>query len=191
MFDFKQELNKLLEQETQPLPMDTLTEAALAEQKILASLGKRQSELSMQVEEIYDIVENIDNAALQEAMQTEKQRADTLAGTVVSLCDVLEDFCAFARDSGDAELDKQARMMWSNTGRLLERSGFVRIGEVGQRLDPEIHTVRAAAASSVPREHVAQVLQSGYRYMGVVARRAVVLLSEGMGETADEQNYRD
>lgn len=191
MLDFKQELTKLLEQETRPLPKDELVEIALAGQKMLMSLGKKQSELSIQFEEIYDIVVNMDTTALQEAMLTEKQRAGILAGTVVGLCDIIEDFCAFARSSGDAELDKQARMMWDNSGSMLERCGFARLGEDDQPLDPEIHAVQSAVVSSVPREHVVQVLQSGYRYLGAVARRAVVVLSKGMGEKTDEQDYRN
>jgi molecular chaperone GrpE (heat shock protein) len=191
MLDFKQELDKLLEQETRPLPGDELVEAALAAQRFLASMGKKQSELSMQVEEIYDVVGNMDSSALQEELRSEKRRAATLAGAVVGLCDILEDFCAYARDCGDAEIERQARMMWDNAGNLLERCGFSRLGEDGQALDPEIHTVRAAAVSSVPREHVARVLQSGYRYLGAVARKAVVVLSKGTGEEAVEQDYRN
>jgi molecular chaperone GrpE (heat shock protein) len=179
MLDFKRELYNLLKQETQPLPKDELAEAAMTGQQILASLNKKQSELSLQVEEIYDIVGNTDVTALQNVVQSEKDRADTLAETVVGLCDILEDICAYARNSGDAELDRQTRMIWKNAGNLLENCGFVRLGEDGQPLDPEIHTVRSVAASPVPREHVAQVLQSGYRYLGKITRKATVILSEG------------
>lgn len=182
MLDFKRELNRLLEQEAHPLQGDALAETALAGQRILTALGKKQSELSMQVEEIYDIVESLDTAALQEALRAETQRADTLAEAAVGLCDILEDFCAYSRESGNEELEKQGQMMWSNAGRLLERCGFARLGEDGQPLDPEIHKVRSAAASPVPREHVARVLQSGYRYRGAVVRRAAVVASKGMEE---------
>ncbi|MDR1157671.1 MAG: nucleotide exchange factor GrpE [Oscillospiraceae bacterium] len=186
MFDFKRALTMLLEQETRPLPENEFAEIALDGQRTLTSLRKKQSELSMQVEEIYDIVGNMDTTALQDAMRSEKRRADALADAVVGLCDILEDFCAYARDSGDAGLDKQAWMMWRNSGSLLERYGFVRLGADGQPLDPEIHTVRSAVVSSVPREHVARVLQSGYRYLGAVVRKAVVILSKGMGDKTDE-----
>jgi molecular chaperone GrpE (heat shock protein) len=185
MFDFKRELNKLLEQETQPLPGSEFTEIALDGQRLLTSLSKKQSELSMQVEEIYDIVGNMDTAALQDAMLSERRRADTLADAVVGLCDVLEDFCAYARDSGDAELDKQARMMWNNAGHLLECCGFARLGQDGQPLDPEIHAVQSAVLSPAPREHVTRVLQSGYRYRGAIVRKAAVLVSKGMGDDTD------
>jgi molecular chaperone GrpE (heat shock protein) len=187
MLDFKQELYNLLKQETHPLPGDELAETALIGQQILTSLNKKQSEISLQVEEIYDLVGNMDNTALQNAVQSEQLRADRLAEAVVGLCDMLEDICAYARGSGDADLDKQMRLIWRNAGNLLEKCGFVRLGEVGQPLDPEIHTVRSVTASPFPREHVAQVLQSGYRYQGRVARKATVIVSKG---EANEQDHR-
>jgi molecular chaperone GrpE (heat shock protein) len=190
MLDFKRELNKLLDQETRPLPKDEFAEIALAGQRVLAALDKKQSEISLQVEEIYDIVGNMDTAALQETLQSERRRADVLAGAVVGLCDSIEDFCAYAGDSGDTALAEQARVMWNNSADLLARCGFVRLGDVGRPLDPEIHTVQSAAPSSFPREHVTRVLQSGYRYLGTVVRKAVVVVSKGTEEKPDEQDHR-
>jgi molecular chaperone GrpE (heat shock protein) len=64
---------------------------------------------------------------------------------------------------------------------------MTRLGEEGQLLDPEIHRVQTAAASPLPREHVARVLQSGYRYLGDVLRRAAVIISTGE-ESAEEED---
>lgn len=186
MLDFKHELHKLLQQETQPLPQDELAEIAQAGRLLLSSLNKKQSDISLQVEEIYDIVGNMDTAALQEALQAEKGRAGELAAAVVGLCDILEDFRAYAAGAGEPELEEQARLMWKNAGRLLERCGFIRLGDEGQPLDPEIHTVQSAVSSPVPREHVARVLQSGYRHLGTVVRRATVVVSKGMEDITNE-----
>lgn len=183
MIDFKQELDKLLEKEPQPLPEDELPALLLNGQKALDSLGKRQSELSIQLEEIYDIVGNMDTAVLQDALLGEKQRVGALVGAAVGLCDLLEDFLIYAQGSGDEELYKQARIMWSNSDTMLQRCGLARLGEEGQQLNPEIHNVRSATRSPLPREHVARVLQSGYRYLGMVVRKAAVILSKGMETT--------
>ncbi|MDR0671640.1 MAG: hypothetical protein LBF64_04930, partial [Oscillospiraceae bacterium] len=123
MLDFKEELNQLLGQETQPLPRDELAEMVSAGQRILASLGKKQTEISLQVEEIYDIVGHMDTAVLQEAMRSEKRRADMLVDAIMGLCDILEDFCAYAKGSEDAELDRQARVIWRNSTALLDHCG--------------------------------------------------------------------
>jgi molecular chaperone GrpE (heat shock protein) len=99
----------------------------------------------------------------------------------VGLCDILEDFCAYARQSGSGDLEHQARLLWKNSGALLEACGITRLGEEGQSLDPAIHRVQAAVPSELPREQVTQVLRSGYRYLGAIARRAVVVVSAGTG----------
>jgi len=179
MVDFKQELDRLLSLESKPLPGDDLVEAALAGKKILASLNKKQSDIALQVEEIYDIVGNIETNTLQESLLSEKKRADALAEAAVALSDILEDFCAYAAASGDGELARQARIMWDNAGALLERSGFVRLGIEGQTLDPSVHAVQAAEPSAYPKEQISRVLQSGFRYRGNLVRKAAVAVSSG------------
>jgi len=191
MFDFELELDKLLAQENQPLPQSELVELAAAGRQLLMALNKKQADITMQIEEIYDVVKEVDTGVLQEALLTEKARAGKLAKTALCLCDLVDDFCAFACHSGDETLERQALLMRKNAGGFLEESGMTRLGEEGQALDPEIHSVQACAASPIPREHVAQVLQSGYRYMGAVMRRATVVVSTGTEEKADEQDYRN
>ena len=186
MLDFKHELHQLLSLEAQPLPQDERAEMAQAAQQLIISLNKKQTDFSMQMEELYDIVGNLDSTALQEALLEEKQRTKALVAAAVGLCDMLEDFCAYAQGSGDGPLAQQARMMWKNAGSLLERCGITRLGKDGQPLDPDIHSVQSASSSAVPEEHVARVLQSGYRYLGTVLRKAAVVVSKGSEEDENE-----
>lgn len=186
MIDFEAELDKLLTQEGEPLPQSELTELAAAGKELLAALNKKQTDFTMQIEEIYDLLQEADTNALGESLRDEKARANRLAATAVGLCDILEDFCAYARGSGHEDLERQALLMWKNAGGLLESCGIARLGEEGQPLDPALHTVQTAVASPLPREHVARVLQSGYRYLGAVVRRAVVVVSTGTEETGNE-----
>lgn len=178
MLDFKAELDKLLSQESEPLPDSGLAEA-------LSFFNKKQDDISLQVEEIYDLVRESDTRELLGALNDEKRRAKGLVGAVVGLCDIIDDFNAYAAQSGDDTLYEQALMMWDNTERFLEECGMARIGGEGTELDPEIHTVQAVTPGTLPKEYVEHVLRSGYRYMGAVIRKASVAVSLGMGE-ADE-----
>lgn len=177
--NFEAELEKLLAQEGEPLSASALAELAAAERELFTEMNKKSADLSLQLEEIYDLVKAGDTRILQEALETEKNRAGQLAAAVVGLCDILEDFCAYARQSGSGDLEHQARLLWKNSGTVLEGCGITRLGEEGECLDPAIHRVQEAVPSELPREHVTQVLQSGYRYLGNVARRAVVVVSSG------------
>ncbi|MDR2661702.1 MAG: nucleotide exchange factor GrpE [Treponema sp.] len=177
MLNFEAELNKLLSRETGELPRCELTELASAGRELLAELTRKQAGTSLQIEEIYDLVK--DQGLLRETAAAERARADHLVLAAVGLSDLLEDFCAYARRSGSGELQDQAELLWKNAGEILLDRGIIRFGEKGQALDPGIHTVKAGVESSLPRERVVEVLQSGYAYRNKLLRKAAVVLSRG------------
>jgi molecular chaperone GrpE (heat shock protein) len=193
MVDFEAELKKLLKGEQEPLPEYDLVEVLAEGRNLLETLNKKQSDLSLQVEEIYDLAKEADTRELREALNAERGRVNQLLGSAVGLSDLLEHFCVYAGQSGSAELERQGRLLWQNSRLLLEDCGITRLGEAGQPLDPLLHTVQSAAASEFPREHIARVLQSGYRYMGMVLRKAVVVISTGdiHTETEDTENEQN
>jgi molecular chaperone GrpE (heat shock protein) len=186
MVNFEIELKKLLAKEWEQLPQNELTELMAVNQNLLNSLNKTQTDISLQIEEIYDMAKE-DTVGLREALETAKGRLNQLLPTVVGLCDLLEYFCAYAGQSGSEDLAHQGRLLWDNTQALLENCGITRLGETGQPLDPGIHKVQAAAASSVPREHIARVLQSGYQYLGQLLRKAAVIVSTGIEEDTESE----
>jgi molecular chaperone GrpE (heat shock protein) len=177
MPDFEAELDKLLSRETGRLPQYEFAEFAAAGREFLAEFNKKQNDVSLQIEEIYDLVK--EQGFLRETLEAEKAGADRLVGAAVGLCDLLEDFCAYAEQSGSEELKQQARLLRENSGGILAGCGILRFGEPGQSLNPQIHRVRASVESSLPREQVVQVLQSGYVYQGVLIRKAAVVVSRG------------
>jgi molecular chaperone GrpE (heat shock protein) len=182
MLDFETELNKLLSRETEPLPgyeFAQAVEMAALGQDLLGDLRKKQTDVSLQVEEIYDLVKEQNNQVLLDSLEAEKNRADTLAHTAIALCDLLEDFCAYARQSGSEDLKHQADLLWTQSGRLLAGNSIVRFGECGDPLNPQIHTVQKGVESQLPREQVLEVLQSGYVYKNALVRKAAVVVSRG------------
>ena len=180
--NFKDELKKLLDQEGGPLPDSELEVILAAERQLIQALNKKQSDISVQVEEIYDIVKDADNSALQEVLRDEKKRVIHLAQAVISLCDLIEDFYEYAIRCRDEELERQAALMRKSADGLIESHAITRIGEVGSFLDPEIHSVQAAEFSQLPREQIVKVLRSGYRHMGAIIRKAAVTVSKGWEE---------
>ncbi|MDR2785531.1 MAG: nucleotide exchange factor GrpE [Treponema sp.] len=184
MINFEAELNKLLSLETGELPRYEFAELAAAGRELLAELNKKQTDISLQIEEIYDLAK--EQGLLRETAMDEKARADQLALAAVGLADLLEDFGAYAGQSGSEALKHQAKLLWENAGGLLLNCGILRFGEEGQPLDPRIHTVKASAESSLPREQVVRVLQSGYVYKNTVIRKAAVVVSRGQETEAEK-----
>jgi molecular chaperone GrpE (heat shock protein) len=191
MLNFEDELNKLLSRETRRLPQHEFAELAAAGQALLAELNKKQTEVSLQIEEIYDVVKEQDTRIFREKAEAEKMRANHLVFTAIGLADLLEDFCSYARGSGSDELKHQAAVMWENAGALLSERGIFRLGEEGQLMNPQIHTVKASADSPLPREQVVQVLQSGYLYQNALVRKAAVVVSRGQQQWAGETVEQD
>jgi molecular chaperone GrpE (heat shock protein) len=181
VLDFNAELEKLLSREEQMLPRYEFSELAAAGQQLLAELDRKQSDTSLQIEEIYDLVK--EQRGLIDAMESEKAAKSQLVSAAVGITDLIEYFWAYARQSGSEDLKNQAGIMWQNAAALLSSCGIFRFGAAGEPLDPRIHTVKSSAASSVPHEHVAEVLQSGYAYQNSILRKAAVVVSLGQ-ETA-------
>ena len=190
MINFEAELNKLLSLETGRVPEYEFAELA-AGWELLAELNKKQSDTSLQIEEIYDLVR--EQGLLRETAAAEKARADQLAQAAIGLADLLEDFCAYAGQSGNDDLKHQAKLLREKSDGILLNCGILRFGEEGQFLDPRIHTVKAGAESPAPREQVIRVLQSGYVYQNALIRKAAVVVSRGPGaeETAEDIDAQD
>jgi molecular chaperone GrpE len=191
MVDFEAELEKLLAGESEPLPLSELAEVLAENRAVLEAVNKKQADVSLQVEEIYDLVKDADTRELQGILNAERNRAQQLLETALGLSGLLEHFCVYAGQSGSEELARQGLLLWRDSQRLLESCGITRLGEAGQPLDPALHTVQSAAASEFPRESVARVLQSGYRYLGRVLRKAVVVVSTGPAPSAPENIGRE
>jgi molecular chaperone GrpE (heat shock protein) len=193
MVNFEAELHKLLSQETGRFFESEFAELAAADRELLAEFSREQSDASLQMEEIYDLVK--EQGFLQETAAAEKARADRLALAAMGLADLLEDFCAYAGQSGSEELKQQAKLLWKNSGGILSGCGILRFGEEGETLNPQVHRVEASAESALPREQVVRVLQSGYLYQNTLIRKAAVVVSRGQeaetGETAADTGALD
>jgi molecular chaperone GrpE (heat shock protein) len=191
MLNFEAELNKLLSLETGRLPEYEWAARAAVERELLSEFNKKQTDVSLQIEEIYDLVK--EQGSLRETALAEKGRADQLVLAAVGLADLLEDFYAYAGRSGGEELKSQAAILWENAGGILSSRGIFRFGEEGDALDPRIHTVKASAESPFPREQVVRVLQSGYVYQNALIRKAAVVVSRGQEapEDRDQTEHQD
>jgi molecular chaperone GrpE (heat shock protein) len=191
MPDFETELNRLLSREIEPLPryeFAPAVEMATLGQELLADIRKKQTDVSLQVEEIYDLLKEQNPKGLEEALAAEKNRADRLAKTAIALSDLLEDFYVYAKQSGSEEPKHQADILWTQSEQLLSNNDIVRFGGEGQTLNPQIHTVQKGVESPLPKEQVLEVLQSGYVYKNMLVRKAAVVVSRGHEELEEIHN---
>ena len=153
MFDFDLELNKLKSN----VPPELIKPFAIAQNDgVLAALSGKIDNLSLQVEEIYEIAEN-------------SNPDSALLKTLINVLDLLEAYFA-AYDIDGAGRRKLREIL--NGGKIAE------IGEAGERLNPDIHKVIGAEhAEGIAPEQVLQVVAPGYSYENKIIRKAKVVVS--------------
>ena len=166
--DFTSELQKLLTLEESP-PFDTFTELAQAQMTFFECIQKNDSNISLQVEEIYDIIKDYDDNAKE--VKTAVKRENILVSGLVSLGDLLDTLVPYVQGHDQALTVKKDD--------ILNACGVELLGFVGEQLDPRLHTVASAVFSEAMIESVIDVLEYGYVYRGKVIRKATVILSKG------------
>ena len=162
-------------------PYDPLAELMGAQTGVLKNINNDCAGISLQVEEIYDIVRMADDNS-KEAKNSAK-RETLLLGALVAVSDLLDAMLAYIGNDGA----HHAEMINTSRSQALDACALERLGHVGERLDPSIHSVANAVHSDSPIESVVNVLHSGYMYRDKVLRKADVIISKGSG-TNDSGN---
>ena len=170
--DFAAELNSLLLAEVEP-PVDVLAELTKAHLTLLEALRKTGSDVSLQVEEIYDIVKDSDENAKE--VRNAAKREQQLLGSFIIVSDMLDGLLQFIQPSGAGH----AATIAAKRDEALKACGLERFDGLGSFLDPRFHTVAGAEFYDAPPEHVIGVLECGYVYRGSVIRKAAVIISKG------------
>ena len=170
--NFIAELKKLLGEEDNP-PVDPLAELARAQADLLEALYKNGSGISLQVEEIYDIVKESDENARE--VKSAAKRESTLLSALIAMSDLLDSMLQYPQYAGGAHFEAIA----AKRDEALHACSLEKIGSLGQQLDPRIHTVATAEYNGSPVESVIRILESGYMYRGNIIRKATVIISKG------------
>lgn len=152
-FDFNKELQKL----QGDIPEELLKPFEVSEtgEKII-ELSRKIENLSLQTEEIYELVENNSPDAL-------------LLKTLVGLCDLLEVYFAVADADGAGRRKLRE---------ILDGGGIDLLGAAGERLNPDIHrAVSSEKVEGVAAEQVLHIIQHGYSYRNKVIKKSKVVVS--------------
>ncbi len=83
------------------------------------------------------------------------------------------------------------KLIFSRFDEILGKHGLATFGEVGEPFDPAIHdAMMKMPREDIPEDHIAQIVERGYRLRGQVIKHARVLVSAGSPDTpiaTDEQ----
>ena len=174
--DFGKELKKLLDAEETAL-LDPLSELTRTQSGVLEAIQKTGSDISHQVEEIYDIVKTADVNTRE--IKSAAKRESTLIAGLITLSDLLDSVLMYMKSAGAIH----ASTIAAKKDEVLGSCGLEAYDGLGQQLDPRYHTVASAEYSEAPHESVTRVLENGYIYRGNVTRKATVIVSKGSENT--------
>ena len=170
--DFALELQKLLNEEEIPL-QNPLEEIAKSQLNMLEKVTKNSSEISLQVEEIYDIIKDSEENARE--IKNAAKREETLLGGFIAINDLLDSIIQYMPNTDMSHI----KVINGRRDEVLSACGIEKTGFTGQKLEPKLHTVASAEQSEAPHETITQVLESGYTYRGNITRKATVIVSKG------------
>ena len=170
--NFAAELKKLLEAEEIP-PIDPVAELARAQAELFEAIHKSNSGISLQVEEIYDIIKESDENARE--VRNAAKRESALLGAIIVINDLADSMLPYIQQIGAVHAETIA----AKRDETLKACGLEKLGMPGQRLDPRIHTVASAENSDAPLETIIRILETGYMYHENVIRKATVIISKG------------
>lgn len=173
--DFSVELQKLLLEES--FPVDSLVELAQIHTGLLDSIQKNDANISLQIEEIYDIIKDADENAKE--VKIALKRENLLLNSLIAMSDLLDGLFPYLQEHNQTVAAKKEE--------IINNCGLEPVGFPGERLDTQLHTVSSAEYCDAPPETVIDILERGYAYRGKIIRKATVILSKG-AETYDNRN---
>ncbi|MDR1892465.1 MAG: nucleotide exchange factor GrpE [Oscillospiraceae bacterium] len=173
--DFERELERLLAEEKTP-PADTFAEIAEAQTRLADRLSRKTDDISLQIEEIYDIVKEKEKAGNDLFAALERESA--LVAALVGVSDATDGF--WKQYQEDPDFSEPANILRHLLLERLNACGLQRLGAVGEPFDVRLHVAKAARSSAHPFECVAEVLETGFFYNGQIIRKASVIISKGL-----------
>lgn len=184
MIVFEDEIRQLINADESALPPAyDLSGGIEVMNSLLSKIGKKQTAISMQVEEIYEFTQQ------NEETQQASTDVENMLRAVIALGDIVEDFYRYASGSenniSDA-LRKQSEIMWKLTGKNMGLAGIVRIDDVGILFDPAINTVEETAnLPDLPHGLILAVLKCGYLKNGKLIRKSRVIANVAATEEVE------
>jgi len=170
--NFAADLLKLLNEEENQ-PVDPLAELLRVSVSQLESINNNKADLSLQVEEVYDIIKDFDSN--EKEVKAAERREKLLLQGLIEMFDLVSGVISYMQGRNTEHI----LVIETKLNEIMNGCGIEPLGFNGERLDPNIHTVSSAVFDNAPIESVVRVLERGYMYRGKILRKATVILSKG------------
>lgn len=147
----------------------------------IAELQKKNKDLEDRYLRSEAEIQNMQNRYSKERAQLIKYQSQDLARDILPALDNLERALSVeADDDASKQLKKGVEMTRDSLVKSLKDNGIEEIKADGEKFDPTLHQAvqTVAAENDDQKDHVAQVLQKGYKYKDRTLRPAMVVVAQ-------------
>ena len=141
--------------------------------KNLNKLSKSQKEMSFNVEEVHEFV--------QELKEEENNRLSErdLINNIISIVDIIENFYIFALGENNQTIVPHAEMLWNSALKKISLFGLSRIYDEKTDFDVEYNTIVGIDEDiTIPVGFIIKTVKSGYIYDGKIIRKSSVIANK-------------
>ena len=182
MIDFEKELQKLTT-ESEPKKdegffniKNEVCQVLQTQNELVSKLLKKQGAASIQVEEMYAIMEEQNQ---EDQLQELESRQQVLIQALIKAADLMEDLYIYYKEHYDEAMIVQAQMMWNTLCKELSQAGLSRIADENTPYNLQLNSISGVASdTNDPDGFVVKVLKSGYLYNGKVIRKSEVIVNK-------------
>eukprot|EP00633_Aureoumbra_lagunensis_P002039 CAMPEP_0197290186 /NCGR_PEP_ID=MMETSP0890-20130614/7433_1 /TAXON_ID=44058 ORGANISM="Aureoumbra lagunensis, Strain CCMP1510" /NCGR_SAMPLE_ID=MMETSP0890 /ASSEMBLY_ACC=CAM_ASM_000533 /LENGTH=269 /DNA_ID=CAMNT_0042762057 /DNA_START=39 /DNA_END=848 /DNA_ORIENTATION=+ len=147
-----------------------------------ARRAEEWAEWGPQIEQLrteFDNVKKRESTARSSASSTERANVLREIFPVTDNFDLAFDYIK-AETDGQKDIADRYAAIREDLSQVYDELGVVAIEEVGVPFDPELHTAAMFQPDPVhPEEHVATILQKGFKVLDIIVRPATVIVSSG------------
>lgn len=182
MFDFKAELQKISVKELDPKFIEHEKDISITFESlntVMTKLLKKQSAMSMQVEEMYSIIEDAEGNEDQDTLKDLENENNALINALITAADLVEDFYIYSNDNSNEAMASGSDLMWNTLCKAMTAAGLTRISDENTPFDAKLNTIEGVTSDpSLPEGFIVKVLSSGYQYHGKIYRKSTVIVNK-------------
>jgi len=172
------------DEKTEEMPLDTIDSAKAETEAIKKEIEDLKNQLAASGDKYLRLMAEFDNfkrRTSKEYQQLIEQASEKLMKDILDVREIFDRAFSSHKDGTDlAPFFDGMKLVFSKLDAILHKHGLEVYCEVGQKFNPELHdAMMKTNHDTVKDDHIAQVLEKGYKLKGKVIKHSRVIVSSG------------
>jgi molecular chaperone GrpE (heat shock protein) len=152
--------------------------------KDLHRIGKEQNNLSIQIDDIHESIENLNelNDLKKEFTVNKKQyenEKSKIINNILEILDEIENFKHYSNKNLDSKLNEQINIMWNRLESTINKIGLIRIDNKSEIFSNDINIAKKILTdNSKNNNEIIETLNSGYIFENQIIKKSNVVVNK-------------